>query len=70
MEMFFNNILNFLIRNLPYYVRVIISVVSYMGALGFLYLSIRVKNDEKPLSIGWFVMVFVALFIGTIYLIL
>lgn len=70
MEKVFNNILNFLIRDLPFPVRIIISVVLFISALVCLYLSIRVKNDAKPLSIGWFILMFVALFIGTIYIVL
>ena len=64
----FNDIFNTLVRNVDYSVRVTISFVCFVLAILCLMLSIRKKNDAKPLSLGWFILTFVLVAISSVYL--
>lgn len=64
----FNDIFNTLVRNVDYDVRKIISFALFLCAMGCLYLSIRKKNDAKPLSLGWFILTFVLIALSGVYL--
>lgn len=64
----FNDIFNTLVRNVDYSVRVIISFVCFVLAILCLMLSIRKKNDAKPLSLGWFILTFILIAISSVYL--
>lgn len=67
---FFNNVLNTLVRQLDTSVRLTIAFVFIVAAVYFLMLSIRVKNDKAPLSLGWFILTFVCIGIGLVYILL
>ena len=65
---FFNNIFDKLVRQLDTTQRNIISFVLFIFAGVSLYLSIRKKNDAKPISLGWFILTFVLIAISAVYL--
>lgn len=65
---FFNNIFDKLVRQLDTTQRNIISFVLFILAGVSLYLSIRKKNDAKPISLGWFILTFVLIAISAVYL--
>ena len=65
---FFNNIFDKLVRQLDTTQRNIISFVLFILAGASLYLSIRKKNDAKPISLGWFILTFVLIAISAVYL--
>ena len=65
---FFNNILDTLVRHLDTTTRNLISFVLFLLAGVSLYLSIRKKNDAKPLSLGWFILTFILIAISAVYL--
>ncbi len=64
----FNDIFNTLVRNVDYSVRIIISFVCFALAIICLILSIRKKNDARPLSLGWFILTFILIAISSVYL--
>lgn len=66
----FNDIFNTLVRNVDYSVRLIISFVCFVLAIFCLILSIRKKNDARPLSVGWFLLTFVLIAISGVYIFL
>lgn len=65
---FFNNIFDTLVRHLSTTTRNLISFILFLLAGVCLYLSIRKKNDTKPLSLGWFILTFVLVAISAVYL--
>lgn len=65
---FFNNIFDTLVRHLNTTTRNLISFLLFLLAGVSLYLSIRKKNDGKPLSLGWFILTFVLVAISAVYL--
>ncbi len=65
---FFNNIFDTLVRHLGTTTRNLISFILFLLAGVSLYLSIRKKNDAKPLSLGWFILTFVLVGISAVYL--
>ena len=65
---FFNNILDTLVRHLDTTTRNLISFILFLLAGVSLYLSIRKKNDAKPLSLGWFILTFILIAISAVYL--
>lgn len=68
MGKFFNNIINTLVRDLDYNVRVLIGLAFIIVATIALYKSIRKKNDLHPIAIGWMVLFLVCTFLGIIYI--
>lgn len=65
---FFNNILDNLVRHLDTTTRNLISFILFLLAGVSLYLSIRKKNDAKPLSLGWFILTFILIAVSAVYL--
>ncbi len=70
MSNFFNTIINTLIRNLSYGVRVTISAGLFVVALISLKLSIKKKNDTHPIAWGWMILCLISAFLSVIYLVL
>ena len=67
MKNLLNTILNTLVRNLDYKVRIIISVVFFVLAVFSLLWSIRKKNDKHPIAWGWMILCVLSLFLSFIY---
>lgn len=63
-----NWILNTLIRDLPQAMRVTISIVLFVCAVFSFMNSIRKKNDNNPLSVGWLTLCLIFLFISVLYM--
>ena len=68
MKKFFNSVLNVLIRDLPFAVRIGISVVLFFVALFALYKTLRKKNDTHPIAIGWLILFVVCIFLSIVYI--
>ena len=63
----FNNIVNTLIRDLPFDIRATIAFsLFFISLLAFIF-SIRKRNELRPLKIGWFVIFIICLFMSVIY---
>lgn len=68
MKKFFNTVLNVLIRDLPYGVRIGIAVALFFVALFSLYKTLRKKNDSHPIAIGWIILFVVTISLSIVYL--
>lgn len=67
LQSFFNNMINFLIRDLDWSLRITISILLFLSGLFFLIWSIKKKNDLKPFAWGWLVLFFIALSLSVVY---
>ena len=65
---FFNNVLNTLVRNVPDAIRIVISILLFIGAIFTLIFAIRVKNDKMPLSIGWIILTVILIALSAVYI--
>jgi len=63
----FNNIVNSLIRSLPFATRSGIALGLFFACLIFFNKSIRVKNELRPVRIGWFVLFLLSLTLSVLY---
>lgn len=70
MVAFFNSVLNFLIRDLSYGVRITISIILFLCAVFCFMHAVRVKNEKAPLSVGWLTVCLLSLFISALYMFL
>ncbi|MBR4124034.1 MAG: hypothetical protein IKR12_00510 [Clostridia bacterium] len=68
MKKFFNTVLNTLIRDLPYGLRVGIAAAFLFVAVFSLYKSLRKKNDIHPIAWGWMILFVLSLFMTIVYL--
>lgn len=67
LQAFFNNILNFMIRDLSLGVRITISILLFLASLYFLSWSIKKKNDYKPFAWGWLILFVITVFLSIVY---
>lgn len=65
---FINTILNTLIRNVNYTIRVMIAFGLFFFSVLCLLWSIRKKNDKYPIAWGWFILCVISMFLSSIYL--
>lgn len=63
-----NSILNTLIRNVDYKVRIIISVAFFMVSVFSLMWSVRKKNDKNPIAWGWMILCVLSLCLSFLYI--
>lgn len=68
MKNFFNTILNVLIRDLPYGVRIGIAVAFFFVAIFSLYKTLRRKNDTNPIAVGWLILFVLGISLAIVYL--
>jgi|GEM_PF-3384645 hypothetical protein len=64
----FNNIINTLIRDLPRATQQIISVLLFFGALIFFNKSFRVKDELRPIKLGWAVLAILSTIMSVLYI--
>lgn len=62
-----NTILNALVRNLHYSIRIIIALAFIALATYALIKSIRKKDDKNPLAYGWFTLCILSMILSVVY---
>lgn len=67
MLLFFNTIIDTLIRNVHFSVRAIISLAFFALAAYSIMKSIKKKDDKHPIAWGWFILCFISMFLGVVY---
>lgn len=62
-----NTILDTLVRNIDYSIRIIISLAFFVFATWSLSKSIRKKNDKEPIAWGWFIGCCLTMAVSVLY---
>ena len=70
MKSFFNAVINTLIRNVSYPVRLAIAFGLMFLAILSLIWSIRRKNDAHPIAWGWMILFVISASLSVIYIVL
>ena len=63
----FNTVLDTLVRNVHYSVRIIICLAFFGLAAYFLMRSIRPKNHKQPIAWGWFTLCLFCMALSVLY---
>lgn len=64
----FNTILNTLIRNVPYGLRIVISLLLFLLAILSIIWAIKPKDDKHPIAWGWLVLCFISMGMSIVYI--
>lgn len=64
---FFNTIINTLVRNVDYNIRIIICFAFFFLATMSLIWSIRKKNDAHPIAWGCFIVCLLSMALAVVY---
>lgn len=63
----FNDIINTLIRSLPFATRSAIAFGLFFACLIFFNKSLKKTSDSRPIRIGWFVLFILSLTMSVLY---